>query len=92
MGAAAAEHADICIVTDDNPRNEDPASIRAAVLAACPEAVEVGDRAEAILRGIDAAQAGDAVLIAGKGHEKYQIIKNKNYLFDDFKVAKDFIK
>jgi UDP-N-acetylmuramoyl-L-alanyl-D-glutamate--2,6-diaminopimelate ligase len=87
MGAAAAEHADICIVTDDNPRNEDPASIRATVLAACPEAVEVGDRAEAILRGIDAAQAGDAVLIAGKGHESGQTVGGDVLPFDDVEQA-----
>lgn len=54
MGAAAAAHADVLFVTDDNPRSEEPAAIRAAILAACPEATEVGDRAEAILRGVDA--------------------------------------
>ena len=69
MGAAARENADVLYVTDDNPRSEDPAAIRAAILAACPEAIEVGDRAEAILRGVDALLPGDALLIAGKGHE-----------------------
>jgi len=87
MGAAAAEHADICFVTDDNPRTEDPASIRAAVMAACPKGIEVGDRAEAILRAIDAAQAGDAVLIAGKGHESGQIIGRDILPFDDVEQA-----
>ena len=67
MGQAAAEHADVVFVTDDNPRSEDPAVIRAAVMEGAPEATEVGDRAEAILRAVDALGAGDALLIAGKG-------------------------
>jgi UDP-N-acetylmuramoyl-L-alanyl-D-glutamate--2,6-diaminopimelate ligase len=87
MGAAAAEHADVVYVTDDNPRSEDPASIRAAVLAACPEAVEVGDRAEAILRGVDALGPGDALLIAGKGHETGQTVGATVYPFDDAEQA-----
>ena len=87
MGAAAAAHADIAFVTDDNPRSEDPASIRAAILAACPEATEVGDRAEAILRGVDALQAGDALLVAGKGHESGQVIKGDIFPFDDVEQA-----
>lgn len=87
MGAAAAEHADIVYVTDDNPRSEDPAAIRAAVLAACPEANEVADRAEAILRGVDALQPGDALLIAGKGHETGQIVGDTVYPFDDAEQA-----
>ncbi|WP_103334607.1 UDP-N-acetylmuramoyl-L-alanyl-D-glutamate--2,6-diaminopimelate ligase [Pseudotabrizicola formosa] len=87
MGAAAAAHADVLFVTDDNPRSEDPASIRAAILAACPEATEVGDRAEAILRGVDALQPGDALLIAGKGHETGQTIGGQVYPFDDVEQA-----
>jgi UDP-N-acetylmuramoyl-L-alanyl-D-glutamate--2,6-diaminopimelate ligase len=87
MGAAAAAHADVLYVTDDNPRGEDPASIRAAILAACPEATEVGDRAEAILRGVDALQPGDALLIAGKGHETGQTIAGQVYPFDDVEQA-----
>ncbi len=83
MGRAAAENADIVFVTDDNPRSEDPAAIRAAILAACPEATEVGDRAEAILRGVDALGPGDALLVAGKGHESGQIIGTDIYPFDD---------
>ncbi len=83
MGAAATEHADVLFVTDDNPRSEDPARIRAAILAACPTAHEVGDRAEAILRGVDALEAGDALLVAGKGHESGQIIAGNIYPFDD---------
>lgn len=87
MGAAAAAHADVQFVTDDNPRSEDPASIRAAIMAACRDANEVGDRAEAILRGVDALQPGDALLIAGKGHESGQMIKGHNYPFDDVEQA-----
>jgi UDP-N-acetylmuramoyl-L-alanyl-D-glutamate--2,6-diaminopimelate ligase len=87
MGEAARKHADVLYVTDDNPRTEDPASIRAAILAACPEANEVPDRAEAILRGVDALQPGDALLIAGKGHESGQIIGTDIYPFDDVEQA-----
>ena len=87
MGAAAAAHADVLFVTDDNPRGEDPATIRAAIMAACPDATEVGDRAEAILRGVDALQPGDALLIAGKGHETGQTIAGQVYPFDDVEQA-----
>lgn len=87
MGAAAAQHADLAIVTDDNPRSETPADIRAAILAACPNAREVGDRAEAILRGVDALGAGDALLVAGKGHETGQTIAGTVYPFDDVEQA-----
>lgn len=88
MGRAAAENADLVIVTDDNPRTEDPATIRAAVMAgAGPEATEVGDRAEAILRGVDALGPGDALLICGKGHETGQVIGTDIYPFDDVEQA-----
>lgn len=87
MGEAAAAHADRVIVTDDNPRSEDPAAIRAEVMRGCPGALEVGDRAEAILRGVDALGAGDALLIAGKGHETGQIVAGQIYPFDDAEQA-----
>jgi UDP-N-acetylmuramoyl-L-alanyl-D-glutamate--2,6-diaminopimelate ligase len=87
MGAAAKAHADVLYVTDDNPRTEDPALIRAAILAACPEANEVGDRAEAILRAVDTLLPGDALLIAGKGHESGQVIGTDVYPFDDVEQA-----
>lgn len=87
MGAAAREFADVLFVTDDNPRSEDPGAIRAEIMQACPEANEVGDRAEAILRGVDALGPGDALLIAGKGHETGQIIKGDVYPFDDVEQA-----
>ncbi|MBM7068454.1 UDP-N-acetylmuramoyl-L-alanyl-D-glutamate--2,6-diaminopimelate ligase [Actibacterium sp. 188UL27-1] len=87
MGQAAAEYADIAIVTDDNPRSEDPATIRAAVMEGCPDATEVGDRAEAILRGVDNLGPGDALLIAGKGHETGQTVGETVYPFDDVEQA-----
>ncbi|MEL7257094.1 MAG: UDP-N-acetylmuramoyl-L-alanyl-D-glutamate--2,6-diaminopimelate ligase [Pseudomonadota bacterium] len=93
MGAAAAEHADQVIVTDDNPRSEDPALIRAAVMEGVAEAgasdhaMEVGDRAEAILRGVDALGPGDALLICGKGHETGQVIGGDTLPFDDCEQA-----
>ncbi|MTH64930.1 UDP-N-acetylmuramoyl-L-alanyl-D-glutamate--2,6-diaminopimelate ligase [Paracoccus shanxieyensis] len=88
MGQAARDHADLVFVTDDNPRSEDPSAIRAEVMAgAGPDAIEVGDRAEAILRGVDALQPGDALLIAGKGHETGQIIGHDVYPFDDAEQA-----
>jgi UDP-N-acetylmuramoyl-L-alanyl-D-glutamate--2,6-diaminopimelate ligase len=87
VGAAAAEHADVLFVTDDNPRSEDPAAIRADIMAACPDATEVADRAEAILRGVDALGPGDVLLIAGKGHETGQIVGDDVYPFDDVEQA-----
>lgn len=86
MGQAAL-HADQVIVTDDNPRSEDPAAIRAAVMEGCPDAQEVGDRAEAILRGVDALGPGDALLILGKGHESGQIVGDDVLPFDDTEQA-----
>ncbi|MEM7630829.1 MAG: UDP-N-acetylmuramoyl-L-alanyl-D-glutamate--2,6-diaminopimelate ligase [Pseudomonadota bacterium] len=87
MGAAAQTHADVVFVTDDNPRSENPATIRAAVMEGCPGATEVGDRAEAILRAVDALGAGDALLIAGKGHETGQIVGDDVLPFDDAEQA-----
>ena len=87
MGRAAADHADSVIVTDDNPRSEDPALIRAEVLAGAnkgaADVIEVADRAEAILRGVDALGAGDVLLVAGKGHETGQIVGDAVLPFDD---------
>ncbi len=87
MGTAARDNADVLFVTDDNPRSEEPATIRAAIMQACPEANEVGDRAEAILLAVDALQPGDALLIAGKGHESGQTIKGQVFPFDDVEQA-----
>ncbi|MDF1873120.1 UDP-N-acetylmuramoyl-L-alanyl-D-glutamate--2,6-diaminopimelate ligase [Vannielia sp.] len=87
MGEAARDHADLRFVTDDNPRSEAPGEIRAAILAADGEAIEVADRAEAILRGVDALGPGDALLIAGKGHETGQIVGDDVFPFDDVEQA-----
>jgi UDP-N-acetylmuramoyl-L-alanyl-D-glutamate--2,6-diaminopimelate ligase len=83
MGAIAAENADHIIVTDDNPRSEKPETIRAAILAAAKGASEIGDRAEAIRTGIAGLQPGDALLIAGKGHEIGQIVGDRTLPFSD---------
>jgi UDP-N-acetylmuramoyl-L-alanyl-D-glutamate--2,6-diaminopimelate ligase len=83
MGAIASEYADGVIVTDDNPRSERPELIRAAILAEARGATEIGDRAGAIRAAIDALQPGDALLIAGKGHETGQIIGDKTLPFSD---------
>ncbi|MGA2055442.1 MAG: UDP-N-acetylmuramoyl-L-alanyl-D-glutamate--2,6-diaminopimelate ligase [Bradyrhizobium sp.] len=83
MGAIAAESADEVIVTDDNPRSENPATIRAAILAAAKGAVEIGDRAEAIGKAIAGLADGDVLLIAGKGHETGQIIGERVLPFSD---------
>jgi len=87
MGAIAAENADHVIVTDDNPRSENPESIRAAILAAAKGAKDIGDRAEAIRTGISALQPGDALLIAGKGHETGQIVGDQTLPFSDHEAV-----
>ena len=83
MGRIAVENADRVIVTDDNPRSENPAAIRAEILAAAPGAAEIGDRAEAIRAGIAGLQEGDVLLIAGKGHETGQIVGDRVLPFSD---------
>ncbi len=83
MGAIAANQADHVIVTDDNPRSEDPAAIRKAVLKGCPRAEEIADRAEAIRHGVAMLKAGDCLLIAGKGHETGQTVGDIVHPFDD---------
>jgi len=83
MGAAAATNADSVIVTDDNPRTEEPAAVRRAILAAAPNAVEIADRATAINQAIQGLNAGDVLLIAGKGHETGQIVGDKIIPFSD---------
>jgi UDP-N-acetylmuramoyl-L-alanyl-D-glutamate--2,6-diaminopimelate ligase len=88
MGAIAQRQADIVIVTDDNPRNEEPATIRAPILEGAPQAREIGDRGEAIRAAIAMLQAGDALMIAGKGHETGQIIKGVVHPFADQDVAR----
>jgi UDP-N-acetylmuramoyl-L-alanyl-D-glutamate--2,6-diaminopimelate ligase len=89
MGAVAARLSDVVIVTDDNPRGENPSAIRKAVLAGAPGAIEVGDRRAAIGEAIAMAKAGDIVLVAGKGHEQGQIIGDQVLPFDDVTVARE---
>lgn len=93
MGFAAARGSDVVIVTDDNPRSEDPAAIRRAVLEGAPGAREIGGRREAIADAVAQAQAGDIVLVAGKGHEQGQIVGAGATMrvlpFDDVQVARD---
>lgn len=88
MGAAAAKGAEVVIVTDDNPRSEDPGAIRAEILKGAPGAIEIGDRGEAIARGAAMLRQGDILLIAGKGHETGQTIGDKTIPFDDVEAAR----
>jgi UDP-N-acetylmuramoyl-L-alanyl-D-glutamate--2,6-diaminopimelate ligase len=83
MGRAAAELADVAIVTDDNPRSEVPAAIRAEVLAGCPNAKEIGDRREAIRAAAAMLKDGDILVVAGKGHEQGQTVGDVVHPFDD---------
>jgi UDP-N-acetylmuramoyl-L-alanyl-D-glutamate--2,6-diaminopimelate ligase len=93
MGRVAAGQADLAIVTDDNPRGEDPSTIRAQVMAGAPGLREIGDRRAAIAAAVAEAQAGDIVLVAGKGHEQGQIVGKGDAMrvlpFDDVSVARD---
>jgi UDP-N-acetylmuramoyl-L-alanyl-D-glutamate--2,6-diaminopimelate ligase len=96
MGEIAAALADVLVVTDDNPRSEDPAAIRAAILAGTSgggaEVVEVGDRRAAIDEAVRRAGTGDVVLIAGKGHETGQEVAGVVHPFDDRAVAREALR
>ena len=92
MGKVAAKLADDVIVTDDNPRTEDAATIRKAVLAGCPDAIEIGDRASAIREGIQRLGPQDCLVIAGKGHEQGQIVGDKVIPFSDVEQVKLALK
>ena len=89
MGAIAVADSDITIVTDDNPRSEDPGLIRADIMAGAPGAHEIGDRRYAIAFAIEHAEPDDIVLIAGKGHEQGQIVMGRVLPFDDVEVARE---
>jgi len=91
MGRIAAARADRVIVTDDNPRREDPAAIRAEILAAVPNAREIGDRAAAIAEAVENLEAGDVLVIAGKGHEQGQILGEDVIPFSDLETARTAI-
>ena len=92
MGEIAGRLADVAIVTDDNPRSENPATIRKAVREGCPEARETGDRRAAIQEAIAMMGDGDVVVIAGKGHEQGQIVAGKTHPFDDATVAAEALR
>lgn len=92
MGKSAAAWADHIIVTDDNPRNEDPDAIRADVMAGCPDAENIADRAKAIAHGISRLKDGDILLIAGKGHENQQLIGDETLPFSDEGVVRAFLR
>ena len=83
MGAIAERLADRVIITDDNPRSEDPAAIRRDILAACKHAEEIGDREQAIARAVAELEPGDVLVVAGKGHETGQILGDRILPFDD---------
>jgi UDP-N-acetylmuramoyl-L-alanyl-D-glutamate--2,6-diaminopimelate ligase len=93
MGRAAADHADVAIITSDNPRNEDPEAIMAEVAEGAPEAERVVDRRAAIQRAIALAAPGDVVVVAGKGHERYQEFEGgRTVPFDDVAVAREALR
>ncbi|MFQ5939753.1 MAG: UDP-N-acetylmuramoyl-L-alanyl-D-glutamate--2,6-diaminopimelate ligase [Alphaproteobacteria bacterium] len=88
MGEIAATLADRVIVTDDNPRGEDPTRIRGEILAACPQAIEIGDRAAAIRAAVSELSEGDVLIVAGKGHEQGQVFADRVVPLDDAAVAR----
>ncbi len=91
MGKIAAQLADHVIVTDDNPRHEEPDGIRRAILETCPGALEIADREKAIAAAIKALKAGDALVLAGKGHESGQLVGDERIPFDDADVARKYL-
>jgi UDP-N-acetylmuramoyl-L-alanyl-D-glutamate--2,6-diaminopimelate ligase len=96
MGQAAAEGSDLVVLTSDNPRSEDPLAIMNDALVGIRR-IDVAhivepDRAAAIGRALQAAREGDLVILAGKGHETYQILKDKTIAFDDRVVAREVLK
>lgn len=91
MGALAARHADGVVITDDNPRTEDPSAIRKEIAAACPEGVEVAGRRDAIGVALSQLREGDILIVAGKGHETGQIIGNEVLPFSDAEVIREFV-
>ena len=92
MGEIASRLADLVIVTDDNPRSEEPAQVRAEIMAAAPDALEIGDRAKAIERGVSELTAGDTLVVAGKGHEEGQIVGDKTLPFSDHEVVRKVLE
>ena len=89
MGEASRTHADVVIVTDDNPRTEDPAAIREQAMEGCPDARNIGDRREAILEAMRSLEPGDVLCVAGKGHEQGQDVGDRVLPFDDVAVVRE---
>ncbi len=92
MGAVAARHADRIYVTDDNPRSEEPAEIRRAIMQAAPGATEIGDRTEAVRKAVRDLRPGDVLLVAGKGHETGQILRDRTIPYTDHDAVKAALK
>jgi UDP-N-acetylmuramoyl-L-alanyl-D-glutamate--2,6-diaminopimelate ligase len=92
MGSIATRLADVVIVTDDNPRSEEPSSIRAEILVAAPGATEIGDRAEAIRTAVQMLKAGDTLIVAGKGHEQGQTVGDTVLHFSDHEEIRAALK
>ena len=92
MGKIASKYADKATVTDDNPRYENPARIRKEVIGNLKNITEIGNRKLAIKKAISELKRGDLLLIAGKGHEKFQSIMGKNFPFDDVKIAEKYLQ
>ncbi|MER9685579.1 MULTISPECIES: UDP-N-acetylmuramoyl-L-alanyl-D-glutamate--2,6-diaminopimelate ligase [unclassified Mesorhizobium] len=92
MGAIATRLADVVIVTDDNPRSEVPETIRAAILAAAPGAIEIGDRRKAIHEAVAMLKAGDTLIVAGKGHEEGQTIGSETFPFSDHEEVRSALR
>ncbi|MDP3640899.1 MAG: cyanophycin synthetase, partial [Alphaproteobacteria bacterium] len=91
MGRIAHDFADVVIITDDNPRTEEPHTIRQQILSESPSAIEIGDRKAAIEHAIQSLEPTDILIIAGKGHEKHQIIGSQKIPFDDMQVVSDYL-
>ena len=92
MGKVAHDYADIAYVTDDNPRSEDAGTIRSQIMAACPDAIEIAGRGTAINTALDELEKGDVLLIAGKGHEAFQLVGDETLPFSDSSVARNAIQ
>ena len=91
MGNIAQQQSNQVIVTDDNPRNEHPSDIRKEILLGCPNAIEIPDRNNAIKYAVSELKKNDLLLIAGKGHESFQVVGNQSLPFNDYNVAKETI-
>src|SRR5690606_41726547 len=92
MGEIASRLADVAIVTDDNPRSEEPASIRAAIMEAAEGALEIGDRRAAIREGVAMLHAGDTLIVAGKGHEEGQTVGDVTLPFSDHEEVRQALR